>query len=756
MYDQAPETSDNLRTRARDNPTNERIAALVEELSNEAHKRVRRRAVIDKRWIEDLEQYHGQYDSETLTKLKKDKGRSTVFVNKTRAKTEALVARIYDTLFPTDGRHWDIGPTPVPEMAREEEKINRAMEAAVKHEREAEADLEDAEMREDMRQEHASEEFSDKALAVENAKAERSDIQNALDALEELRRAARDQSRLMRDEMDDHLKACSYAAVCRDVIEDAAKLGIGIMKGPVLSPRVHRRWARSGDVFEQEQISDLRPAFERVDPWSFYWDPDVRKVEDGEGNFERHLMNRKQLRKLSRRPDMDKSAIRALLEEEPKENAPSAWAQLYSITDDESHQVKGKYQVWEYTGPLDAKKLMALALDYSDMEMAGVAQEVDPLDEVHVRIWFCQNEILSFALHPMDSCECLYSVFVLVPSETSVAGYGMPRMVRDPQRVINAAWRLQMDNARISAGPQVLTNKSKVSPANGTNDYTLEPFKMWDVKDTSSGKNPFDVVHIDFNQSLIANIIAMATEDMDEVSGQPLIAQGEQGTGVTQTAHGMAILINQANVHLRRYIRNFDDEITVPNMRRLYDFLMQFSDKEEIKGDYEVDARGSSSLVREMQGPNLMAIANIIGENPRYDGRIDDETMLREIFKAFMIPTDGLLLSNREYEAEMKRRAENAPEDPMVGLKREELDLKRATLDAEVRKTEMETSTRRYLADRSYEAAMQKISAHLNIKDEELELKAVISEQEREQKDRNAAIEVAALKETGKGGGGLV
>ena len=746
-------------SRRRGEPDTERVTALACKLQDEADSRVRLRSAIEQRWIEDLRQFHGQYDDEIKRRLGVGvAARSTLNMNLTRIKTNTLSARLIDLLFPTDDRHWGIGPTPVPEMDKVEDELQDQMDGAKKGVVEADATFDEVAKSADLSEEaEVSPELAQAGAAQDAAQAEVDVLQEALDDLSELRSKAKQSAELMQEEIDDQLKACRYQAQCRDVIDDACRIGVGIMKGPVLGETIHNRWRGGDGVYELGQVQDLRPAFKRVDPWAFFPDMNARTPEESEGFFERHLMNKKQLRKLARRDDMDKDAIRELLKADPAEKSPANMSQLFSINGDETHDVKGKYQVWEYSGPIEPDDLATLVDVYEDFDTADAMQEIDPLQEINVKIWFCQNEVLSFSLHPMDSGEPIYSVFNVEKSETSVFGYGVPRIMRDPQSSLNAAWRLMMDNARVAAGPQVVMAKDKVSPQDRTSDYTLEPFKLWEAKDGNGQNPPFSVFHIEMNQGLIANIIEMSRRAIDEVTGLPMMAQGEPGTMPQQTATGMSILHNAANVVTRRIVKNWDDDITVPNIRRIYDFNMQFSEKEAIKGDYEVDARGSSVLLsRELMGPNLMVMAERLGENPRYADRIDDEAMLKEIFKANSIPSTGIILSEREYVAAQEKRAQMETPDPMVGIKESEIEVKREEIEARTAIAEMESHARMKVAQLNYDAAMEKVTVDANLRDEEREDRSGSKQAEIDMKERNMAIEVAMRERTGKSAGGNV
>lgn len=76
------------------------------------------------------------------------------------------------------------------------------------------------------------------------------------------------------------------------------------------------------------------------------------------------------------------------------------------------------------------------------------------------------------------------------------------------------------------------------------------------------------------------------------------------------TVRGLSMLMSAASVALKDQIKHFDDGVTRPFITALYHWNMLFSDKEELKGDYRVQARGWSSLIaRELSVEQLDAFA---------------------------------------------------------------------------------------------------------------------------------------------------
>lgn len=711
----------------------ERLALMVARLEKEAEDRVSKKDLVEKRWLDDLRQFHGKYDDKTLTELTNNK-KSTLFINQTRPKTNAMEARLSDMLFPTDDRNWGIQPTPVPELTVEAEE---AAKEAAGLKRQA-AGMEEGEPNAEAVQQQANE-----------AEQKSREIQARMDE-------ARKRARSMEEEIEDRLRECEYPQQAREVIRDACQLGTGIMKGPIIGGRSRRSWQEQTDeetgrtAHVMAQVQDQRPVYWRVDPWSYFPDFDARSMDDNESVFERHLMNPKELRKLAREPGFDADAIRRVLRDKPQSTTPTYVTDLRSITGAYQDVTVDRYHVWEYHGPLTAEEMRDLATAFEKPEMTedlGLdGEDIDPLIEVQAVIWFCQGEVLKFGIHHLDSGDPIYSVFNLEQDEASIFGFGVPYIMRDAQKALSAAWRTMMDNAGLSSGPQIVVNKEAVEPANGV--WGLEPRKIW-LRKAGAAPNAiaFESYDVPMHQAELANIIELSRRNIDEETSMPMIAQGEQGSHTTETAHGMSLLMNATNVVFRRIVKNFDDDMTTPNIRRLYDWLMQFSDKEHIKGDFEVDARGTSVLlVREMQSANLMAFLMQFGAHPSLSQFLKDGGLpaLRRLVQTMMIPADEVIKTDEELAEEAAAQAE-APPEPQPEIMK---------LEAEMNKAQMESQTKLELAQIERETAMMRLAAEHNMKLDELRARLAEGESKRQSDERKFAAEAALSEREGASGGG--
>ena len=227
---------------------------------------------------------------------------------------------------------------------------------------------------------------------------------------------------------------------------------------------------------------------------------------------------------------------------------------------------------------------------------------------------------------------------------------------------------MTLDNAGAAAGPQVMVDKTAVAPENGR--WEITPFKIWaKIKTLAAGDVPFDVFNIPSVQTALAGIIQIARQLCDEETNMPLIAEGQQAAHVTQTAQGMAMLMNAVNVVFRAAVKNFDDDITTPTIRRAYDWNMQHNPDPGIKGDFDIDARGSSVLlVREIQAQNLMAMALQFAPHPIFGPLTKIIPLYRKLYQAHMLSADEFVKSEEEIQSDAERPGPINPVLEVAGL----------------------------------------------------------------------------------------
>jgi len=133
------------------------------------------------------------------------------------------------------------------------------------------------------------------------------------------------------------------------------------------------------------------------------------------------------------------------------------------------------------------------------------------------------------------------------------------------------------------------------------------------------------------------------------------------------------MLMNSSNVVLRRVVKSFDDNITVPVITRFYDWNMQNNENEEIKGDYNINARGSSTLlVKETQQQALVSLLNIAA-TPAYSPLTKHASLYRKAVQSQHLVADDIVKTDDEIEAENRKPPQPPPE---ILIAQAEMELK--------------------------------------------------------------------------------
>ena len=684
----------------------ERLNVLGISLQRQADEQVSLKNAIENRWLEDLQQYAGQYDEATLAAIKTRKG-SQVYVNITRHKANAAEARLADMLFPTDDKNWGIQPTPVPKLV----KMKR--EGGI----------------------------------AQTQQGQQVDVAQEADRI---MRQAQEASKLMESEIEDQLIECEYSSEARDVIHDAVVIGTGILKGPVVEGRSVKQWIRSEGGDQHLSVAQqLSPCARRVSPWDFFPDMTATRLAESEFIFERHYFTKNELADIAQISGFDKEAIRELIADDQGKRRASANSYLGKLrtingyTSDVSND--NRYEVWEYYGPISEE----------DLDAAEVPYDKESLYDLTGTIWFCENKVIKVSLNPMDTAELPYSTFCFEEDDTSIFGNGVPFLMRNAQAVINSSWRMIMDNAGLSSGPQIVVNRMLIEPADG--DWTLTPRKLWYLKDkTRSVHEAFGSYEVNSHQAELANIFQVAKQLADEETSVPLIAQGENGNQA-QTASGMSMLMNNANIVLRRSVKVWDDNVTRPMMKRFYDWNMQFNSKEEIKGDFKVDARGSSALMaRELQMQNMAGLMQI-SQSPAFAPITKFPEMYRMALRQMQIPVNDVVMNDDEIAQAQQQAAQQGqqPEDP-VAMGKLQLEQQKFQADMQFKQVDVQNKQRQLAVEEmraklQYEADMAKIANAKDMTMEQLASQMGLKQMELASKEKLMAFETQVKQAFGEG-----
>lgn len=564
--------------------------------------------------------------------------RSRVRVNIVGQATDTAVARVCEILLPVDDKNWGIKPTPVPEVAG---------------------------LANDMR-------------PVIGPDGQPAGTVGEIAARVQLR--AHQAAKLMESEIDDQLTECGYNGELRKVIAAAAKIGTGVLKGPYVVTREHRTWQKGANGQQAMMVKkSYRPESAAVSAWNLFTDPACGdNVQRGAGIYERKEMTRKELRGLLRRPGYDHEAIKSVLRQSPKRVVVEQGKVMRADVQDDL------YEVWEYHGEVDPDRLACLAPRLNETEP-------DALEGVYTGCLVMVNDTVIAALPMLTADESLpYDFFQWKQRDDSVWGHGVPHAKEVQQRVVNAAWRMVMDNAGVAGGPQIVMKRNMVVPQDSS--YVIRGMKAWlaadEVEDVTKA---FAVINVDSHIGEFLKIVEVAMSLADTESGVSPMMQGEQSQAA-ETLGGMTMRWTNANGVMRVRVKRFDDGITRPHLNRYYDWNMQNSLKDDIKGDYEVDARGSSTLIeRDIQNQATANLVQLFG-NPKFEPYLKPFDALKATLKSWKLDPADYCKTDQEAAQieEAAKQGAGQQVDPKVAIKQAELQDKQAEREFKAGEAEKE------------------------------------------------------------------
>lgn len=674
----------------------------------------RRSSGIEDMWLEDQDQYDS-IDNETdqpnnVPKSWAGKGaqpetrqqRSKVYFNITKPKTDSSTSRVQEMLLPHDDKPWEIGPTPVPELqAAVDGKDTRTLKLADGTEAPA-ADVA-------------------KALMVE----------------------AETKAEAMSEQVDDWFVEGRVYAEARRVIADAGRIGTGVLKGPVPVIREDRKWVIGPDGMSSVQVIErMAPTSRRISAWDLFPDPSCgENLHDGAYVIERDYLTARSLRKLAKLPDYDQEAIAEILKEGPMRGRSARHDDRYQRERPGQYQTSDSetFEVFYYYGDIEPHRLVSggwtivgLVDADAQQEPGKLAEQIDAalqLTSVPVVVTVVNERVVRVSLNPQETGEWPFDVFVWEPVDGQIWGRGIPRKMRPAQLTLNAAARSMLENAGLSAGPQIVIDRERIQPANGV--YEIKGRKLWywtpgeEVKDV---RFAFQSVTIPSAQKELQQIIQFAVEMADQLTNLPLLLQGDMGSA-PNTVGGMAMLESNATSPLRAIAQRFDDQIVVPHLSRYYSWGMQDPQvPASAKGDMQIRARGASALVlRDLYAQILPQLMPFVSD-PRF--KMDPEKYIEELLRSNKLSPTRLQMSPEQAQAAAEQAAQTPP-DPRVQAaqiaaeaKAADRDanvaLKREALQAEMAENAEERALRHYIADIEFQIQSMEFAGQKDITFEQL------------------------------------
>ena len=603
----------------------------------------------EERWLRSYRNYRGQYGTDVqFTEAEK----SRVFIKVTKTKTLAAYGQIVDVLFANNKFPLSVDPTELPDgvvsnvsfdPTEPEQLKSKSKEAAVSpygfkgDGKEWFKGATEKTLMESLGP------LEDKLKDVAGLKGTTGLTPSAVTFSPAMIAA-----KTMQKKIHDQLDESSASKHLRSTAFEMALFGTGIMKGPFAVDKEYPNW---GDDGEYNPTIKTVPQVSHVSVWNFFPDPDANNMDEAQYVIERHKLSRTQLRALKKRPYFRSSVIDNTIS--MGENyTKKYWEE--NLSDYAPDSGIERFEVLEYWGMVDIELLEEQSVEIPD--------SLKGFDELQANVWVCNGNLLRMVLNPFKPSRIPYHAAPYELNPYSFFGVGLAENMDDTQTLMNGFMRMAVDNAVLSGNLLIEVDETNLVPGQ---DLSVYPGKVFRRQGGAPGQAIFGTKFPNVageNLQLFDKARVLA----DESTGFPSFAHGQTGvSGVGRTASGISMLMGAAQGGIKNVIKNIDDYLLRPLGEGLFSFNMQFDHDPAIKGDLEVKARGTESLMaNEVRSQRLMQFLQIASQ-PSLAPFAKFQYIIREIAKSMELDPDKVTNNTDEaaLQAElMKGFAAPAPE----------------------------------------------------------------------------------------------
>jgi len=577
----------------------------------------------EERWIRAYRNYRGLYGPDVqFTEAEK----SRVFIKVTKTKTLAAYGQIVDVLFAGQRFPISVEPTVLPDgvvadVSFDPQKPEQLLDLSNPYGYRGDGkELPKGARERDL---------------LESLGALRDDLEPLADKLEEgpgktpsavTFSPAMIASKKMQKKIIDQLEESGAGKHLRSLAFEMALFGTGVMKGPFASDKEYPNWNANG---EYDPTYKTVPQVSHVSVWNFYPDPDANNMDEVQYVIERHKMSRSQLRNLKKRPYFRSQVIDEVIVEGENYNK-KYWED--DLSDYAPEHGVDRFEVLEYWGMVDVSMLEEQGIE--------IPKELKDFDEIQANVWICNKRLLRMVLNPFKPAKIPYHAAPYELNPYSFFGVGIAENMDDTQTLMNGFMRMAVDNAVLSGNLLIEVDETNLVPGQ---DLTLYPGKVFRRQGGAPGQAIFGTKYPNVSQENMM-MFDKARQLADESTGFPSFAHGQTGiTGVGRTASGISMLMNAAAGSIKTVIKNVDDYLLRPLGEGFFRFNMQFDFDPEIKGDLEVKARGTESLMaNEVRSQRLMQFLGI-ASNPALAPFAKFQYIITEIAKSLELDPDKVV-----------------------------------------------------------------------------------------------------------------
>ena len=629
------------------------VASIIPFINERYQRSEDYREQDEDRWLRAYRNYRGLYGPEVqFTEAEK----SRVFIKVTKTKTLAAYGQIVDVLFANQRFPLSVDPTELPEGVVEDVNFDPQEPEQLRGDTAlSTSPYGFAGDGNDLEPGATSQSLQEKLGVVQNK------LEPVSDKLKEgpgktptaiTFSPAMIAAKKMQKKIHDQLEESGAGKHMRNSAFEMALFGTGVMKGPFATDKEYPNWDDEGNY---DPMFKTVPQVQHVSVWNFYPDPDANNMDEAQYVIERHKMSRSQLRSLKKRPYFRGQVIDEVIaigENYTKkywEDDLSDYAPETSIE---------RFEVLEYWGMVDVDML-------EDQDIT-IPDELKDFDELQANVWVCNGKLIRMVLNPFKPSKIPYHAAPYELNPYSFFGVGIAENMDDTQTLMNGFMRMAVDNAVLSGNLIMELDETNLVPGQ---DLSLYPGKVFRRQGGAPGQAIFGTKFPNVSSENMM-LFDKARQLSDESTGMPSFAHGQTGvSGVGRTASGISMLMGAAQGGIKTVVKNVDDYLLRPLGEGFFRFNMQFDFDPEIKGDLEVKARGTESLMaNEVRSQRLMQFLQV-ASSPALAPFAKFQYVIREIATSLDLDPDKVTnnMDEAALQAEIMKGFQ-APAQPEQGM----------------------------------------------------------------------------------------
>lgn len=436
-------------------------------------------------------------------------------------------------------------------------------------------------------------------------------------------------ARKMDKKIRDQITECGGEREIRRLVLEMCMLGTGILKGPYVQRKERPKWDDQGNYTPTEKIM---PKVEHVSVWDFYPEAGTINYKNLTRCVQRHKMDARQVRELKLRPYFREQVIEQLIA------AGCNYQKEYWESSIEESSIDAQEECWEileFWGIMAYKDIEKLKEGGFDIKLPDTIKDKD---FVHVNAWISGEFLLRLTLNPFKPAEIPYKIVPFEEDIYNIFGVGIPENMEDCQMLMNGFTRMAIDNAVLSGSVLLEVDETYLVPGQSMDIY---PGKIFRRSGGPPGQAIFST-NIKNTSNENIQMFELFRRLSDDATGIPSFSHGQTGVqGVGRTSSGISMLLGAASLNIKTVIKNIDDFLIQPFIESMYAFNMNFIDDDSIKGDLEVKAQGTDSLLqKEVKTQRHLQFLQIVSGNPQLMVMADIPYILKQIAEGLDLEPD--------------------------------------------------------------------------------------------------------------------